>query len=118
MALLLLHLFHATTVHYKASSCNKGIDLFSFKESMDSSCHETDLDILPWEHCNVQKKHLNTQLFWLPEVGKKIVSLHGKLMEFILIICFLTKTILRLRTQQVFGMQMSSQHYGNYATEC
>jgi len=78
MALLLLHLFHATTVHYKASSCNKGIDLFSFKESMDSSCHETDLDILP----------------------------------------FLTKTILRLRTQQVFGMQMSSQHYGNYATEC
>ncbi len=45
--------------NYKARSFNKGIDLFSFKESMDSSCHETKLDNIPWEHRNVRQKFLS-----------------------------------------------------------
>jgi hypothetical protein len=51
--------FQTPQKKYKARSFNKGIDLFSFKESMDSSCHETKLDNLPWENRNVQQKFLS-----------------------------------------------------------
>lgn len=45
--------------NYIARSCKKGIDLISFNESMDSTCHATKLDNLPWEHRNVRQRFLS-----------------------------------------------------------